>query len=142
MSRRADAADSGAAAGALRLAPEEVVVPLRVGRRALRAGATISVPGACHISGCKSAARARENAMSIAKKTKHFDGIRESVDPKHSLGLLARIKRYQKNAEIIFDADEPIGAPTDLVMPRRRWFGRTKISPNDPVISSSSFTQP
>lgn len=80
--------------------------------------------------------------MSIAKKIKHFDGIRESVDPKRSLGLLARIKRYQENAEIIFDAEEPIGTPTDLVMPRRRWFGRTKISPNDPVISSSSFTQP
>ena len=79
--------------------------------------------------------------MSITRKTKQFDGIRESVDPKDSLGLLARIKRYQKNAEIIFDAEEPIGAPTDLVMPRR-WFGRTKISPNDPVISSSSFTQP
>jgi hypothetical protein len=77
--------------------------------------------------------------MSIAKKMKQFDGIRESVDPKHSLGLLARIKRYQKNAEIIFDAEEPIGVPTDLVMPRRQWFGRVKVSPNDPVIKSSSF---
>jgi len=76
--------------------------------------------------------------MSIAKKMKQFDGIRESVDPKHSLGLLARIKRYQKNAEIIFDAEEPIGVPTDLVMPRRRWFGRKGL-PNDSFINSSSF---
>jgi hypothetical protein len=50
--------------------------------------------------------------MNAAKQTKHF--------PKQSLGLLARIKRYQKNAEIIFDAEEPIGTPTDVVMSRRR----------------------
>ena len=66
-------------------------------------------------------------------------GGQESAKPKNSLGFLARIERYQKNAEIIFDAEEPIGVPTDLVMPRRRWFGRTKVSPNDPVIKSSSF---
>lgn len=39
--------------------------------------------------------------------------------------LIARMKRFEKNAEIIFDDEEPIGKPTDLVMPRRRWFGRT-----------------
>jgi hypothetical protein len=38
--------------------------------------------------------------------------------------FLARMKRYNKNAEVIFDAEEPIGAATDLVMPRRRWFRR------------------
>jgi hypothetical protein len=43
--------------------------------------------------------------------------------------ILARIKRYDKNAEVIFDAEEPIGAATDLVMPRRRWFRRTKPAP-------------
>jgi hypothetical protein len=36
--------------------------------------------------------------------------------------LLNRMKRYEKNAEMIFDAEEPIGRPTDLVLPRRRWF--------------------
>ncbi len=36
--------------------------------------------------------------------------------------LINRMKRYEKNAEMIFDAEEPIGTPTDLVMPRRRWF--------------------
>ena len=36
--------------------------------------------------------------------------------------LINRMKRYEKNAEMIFDAEEPIGMPTDLVMPRRRWF--------------------
>jgi hypothetical protein len=52
------------------------------------------------------------------------------------------MKRYQKNAEIIFDAEEPVGVPTDLVMPRRRWFRRNKIAPNDPFIPPSSSNQP
>jgi hypothetical protein len=65
-----------------------------------------------------------------------------SIAEKNSLGFLARIKRYQKNAEIIFDTEEPIGTPTDLVMPRRRWFRRDKIPPNDPVIRPSPFKQP
>jgi hypothetical protein len=65
-----------------------------------------------------------------------------SIIQNNSLGFLARIKRYQKNAEIIFDTEEPIGVPTDLVMPRRRWFRRDKISPNDPAIRRSSFKQP
>ena len=38
--------------------------------------------------------------------------------------LLAKLKLSQRDAEVIFDRDEPVGAPTDLVMPRRRWFGR------------------
>jgi hypothetical protein len=44
--------------------------------------------------------------------------------------MLAWIKRHDENAAVIFDRAEPIGQPTDLVMPRRRWFGRkrTKIS--------------
>jgi len=72
--------------------------------------------------------------MSAAAKIKQFrdDGIRDSVEPKDSLGLLARLKRYQKNAEAIFDTEEPIGTPTDLVMPRRHWFGRGKISRKQP----------
>ena len=36
--------------------------------------------------------------------------------------LFSRMKLSQKDAEIIFDRHEPIGEPTDLVMPRRRWF--------------------
>jgi hypothetical protein len=32
------------------------------------------------------------------------------------------MKQFDKNAEIIFDQEEPIGLTTDLVMPRRRWF--------------------
>jgi hypothetical protein len=44
--------------------------------------------------------------------------------------LLAWIKRQDENAAVIFDRAEPIGQPTDLVMPYRRWFGhkRGKIS--------------
>lgn len=80
--------------------------------------------------------------MSTAEQTKQFLARRDSVEPKNSLGLLARIRRYQRNAEIIFDAEEPIGAPTDLVMPYRRWFFRNKTSPNDPAAHSSSLKQP
>jgi hypothetical protein len=43
--------------------------------------------------------------------------------------LIQRMKRYEKNAEMIFDTEEPIGTPTDLVMPRRRWFRRNKPAP-------------
>ena len=43
--------------------------------------------------------------------------------------LIAIMKRADKNAEVIFDRDEPIGMPTDLVMPRRRWFGRKTAAP-------------
>ena len=38
--------------------------------------------------------------------------------------LFAKMKLSQKDAEIIFDRDEPVGTPTDIVMPRRRWFRR------------------
>jgi hypothetical protein len=40
--------------------------------------------------------------------------------------LFARMKLSPQDAEVIFDRDEPVGRPTDLVMPRRRWFGRKK----------------
>ncbi|MEP6777573.1 MAG: hypothetical protein ABI944_03905 [Chthoniobacterales bacterium] len=36
------------------------------------------------------------------------------------------MKKFEKNAEMIFDEEEPIGSPTDLVMPRRRWFRRAR----------------
>ena len=41
---------------------------------------------------------------------------------------IAKMKRFDRNAEVIFDRQEPIGFATDLVMPRRRWFGRSKRS--------------
>jgi hypothetical protein len=43
--------------------------------------------------------------------------------------LINRMRRYEKNAEMIFDTEEPIGTPTDLVMPRRRWFRQSKPAP-------------
>jgi hypothetical protein len=38
--------------------------------------------------------------------------------------LLSRIRLSPRDAEMIFDRDEPVGRPTDLVLPRRRWFRR------------------
>jgi hypothetical protein len=32
-----------------------------------------------------------------------------------------------KEAELIFDRDEPVGRPTDMVMPRPRWFRRKNV---------------
>ncbi len=40
--------------------------------------------------------------------------------------LFSRLTLSQKDAEVIFDRDEPVGAPTDMVMPRRYWFRRNK----------------
>ena len=40
--------------------------------------------------------------------------------------FIAKMKRFDRNAEVIFDRQEPIGFATDLVMPRRRWFGQSK----------------
>ncbi|MBA3881968.1 MAG: hypothetical protein H0X73_04440 [Chthoniobacterales bacterium] len=40
--------------------------------------------------------------------------------------LRALLKLPASGAEMIFDADEPIGQPTDLVLPARRWFGPAK----------------
>ena len=38
--------------------------------------------------------------------------------------LFSRVKFSPRDAEVIFDRDEPVGQPTDLVMPGRRWFRR------------------
>jgi len=38
--------------------------------------------------------------------------------------LFKRVQLSPRDAEVIFDRAEPIGRPTDLVMPRRRWFRR------------------
>ncbi len=46
------------------------------------------------------------------------------------------VKRYDDNATVIFDHAEPIGQPTDLVMPRKSWFGCRlwkKLSPARPA---------
>ncbi|MBA2744115.1 MAG: hypothetical protein H0U43_07400 [Chthoniobacterales bacterium] len=45
--------------------------------------------------------------------------------------FLARLNLSARDAEVIFDRDEPIGKPTDLVMPARRWFRRGKQSPGE-----------
>jgi len=58
------------------------------------------------------------------------------------LDLLARMKRYDKNAEVIFDEKEPIGAATDLVMPRRPWFRRKNERPSARVTSAGRPIRP
>ena len=63
-------------------------------------------------------------------------GPRQNSDAMSIADLINRMKRYEKNAEMIFDAEEPIGTPTDLVMPRRRWF-RTQTGAR--FIGSKSF---
>ncbi len=49
--------------------------------------------------------------------------------------FFTKLKRYDENANVIFDDEEPIGRATDLVMPRKYWFRRhrrldRKISPS------------
>ena len=39
--------------------------------------------------------------------------------------LFNKMQLSQADAEVIFDRDEPVGQPTDVVMPRRRWFRRS-----------------
>ena len=41
-------------------------------------------------------------------------------------GLFSRFKLSPRDADVIFDRDEPIGQPTDLVLSGRRWFRRSK----------------
>ena len=38
--------------------------------------------------------------------------------------IFRQLKRYNENATVIFDREEPLGQPTDLVMPYRPWFLR------------------
>ena len=38
--------------------------------------------------------------------------------------VFSKMQLSQADAEVIFDRDEPVGQPTDIVMPRRRWFRR------------------
>ena len=53
--------------------------------------------------------------------------------------LLAKLKLSSNDAEVIFDRDEPVGRPTDLVMPRRRWFRRNKQ--NDDQVRRAMLAQ-
>jgi hypothetical protein len=54
--------------------------------------------------------------------------------------FLSKMKLNPKDAEVIFDRDEPVGRPTDVVMPRRYWFKR-KGSNKAASRSSSSDSQ-
>ena len=53
--------------------------------------------------------------------------------------FFSRMTLSPKDAEVIFDRDEPVGQPTDLVMPRRRWFRRKNRS--DKATQRPSQTQ-
>ncbi len=56
--------------------------------------------------------------------------------------FFSRMTLSRKDAEVIFDRDEPVGQPTDLVMPpRRRWFRRKNAADKrakQPARNSSS----
>ncbi len=49
-------------------------------------------------------------------------------------GLREKMKRFDKKAEVIFDREEPVGRPTDMVMPvkERRFPGRRKTEKGRP----------
>ena len=40
--------------------------------------------------------------------------------------FFSKMKLNPRDAEVIFDRDEPVGRPTDVVMPRRYWFKRNR----------------
>ncbi len=50
--------------------------------------------------------------------------------------FFAKMKLNPKDAEVIFDRDEPVGRPTDVEMPRRNWFKRKRG--NEPARQSSA----
>ena len=50
--------------------------------------------------------------------------------------FFSKMKLNPKDAEVIFDRDEPVGKPTDVVMPRRYWFKRKRG--NEAVRQSST----
>jgi len=53
-------------------------------------------------------------------------------------GLREKMKHFDRNAEVIFDREEPVGATTDMVMPRRRWLRRKPQQPNRAVTTKAS----
>jgi hypothetical protein len=40
--------------------------------------------------------------------------------------FFSNLRRYDENARVIFDGEEPVGQATDLVLPRSRWFQRRR----------------
>lgn len=42
--------------------------------------------------------------------------------------FFSKMKLNPKDAEVIFDRDEPVGQRTDVVMPRRYWFRRNRAN--------------
>ena len=52
--------------------------------------------------------------------------------------LFSKMMLSPKEAEMIFDRDEPVGSPTDLVMPRRRWFRRKNADAQPPKRASKT----
>ena len=56
--------------------------------------------------------------------------------------LLARVKLSPRDAEVIFDRDEPVGQPTDLVMPGRRWFRRSQTAEEQRLRALSGRQRP
>jgi hypothetical protein len=56
--------------------------------------------------------------------------------------LFNRLKLAPRDAEVIFDRDEPIGRATDLVMPARRWFRRSQQLDDQRRRASAGNTTP
>jgi hypothetical protein len=50
--------------------------------------------------------------------------------------LFHKPRPADENATVIFDGGEPIGQPTDLVLPYRPWFARFRARRNTAVGSS------
>lgn len=38
--------------------------------------------------------------------------------------FISKLRLSPRDAEVIFDRTEPVGEPSDLVLPSRRWFRR------------------
>lgn len=55
--------------------------------------------------------------------------------------FFALVRRYNQNATVIFDREEPVGRATDLVMPHRRWFGRRRAKKISPPTGSLGVTK-
>lgn len=55
--------------------------------------------------------------------------------------FFSKLKLAPSDAEVIFDRDEPVGRPTDIVMPRRRWFGAKKRGSDPQPEAVSRFGQ-
>jgi hypothetical protein len=52
--------------------------------------------------------------------------------------FFAGLRRQDKNAAVIFDRSEPIGQPTDLVMPRRRFLDRVRRKKDSAAVAAGS----